>query len=99
VKNKKNADKGVRDEKYGSKMYDDLDQGDNNQWKFCFSRSIFRYQKQLYELLFQDALAEFENQGGVNKVTKYVMDKKVGELLEQILGPANSLKLEEGLKA
>ena len=46
-------------------MYDDLDQADNNQWKFCFSRSVFRYQKQWYESLFEQTLADFDKFGGV----------------------------------
>ena len=25
------------------KMYEDLEEGDNNQWKFCFSRTLFRW--------------------------------------------------------
>lgn len=79
-------------------MYDDLDQADNNQWKFCFSRSVFRYQKQWYESLFEQTLADFDKIGGVGKVQKEDMDVKVGELLENVVGGNTCNQLSSELK-
>ena len=79
-------------------MYMDLEKGDNNQWKFYFSRTVFRFQKQYYEELFEEAQARFDRKGGVNDVDKATMDDEVVKLLATHLGPKTFKKLNQPLK-
>ena len=56
---------------YGNKMYSQLEEEDNNQWKFCFSRTVIRYEKQWFEHLAKDMIAQFEQEfGSVSRVSK-----------------------------
>lgn len=79
-------------------MYENLQNGDNNQWKYVFSRTIHRLQKQFYQMLFKESQDHFESNGGVNYVEKQTMDIEINKLLIKLIGEEAVKKLPKSLQ-
>ena len=65
-------------------MYIQLDEKDNNQWKFYFTRTSFRLQNQYYKEKFARYFPK--NELPV-KVEKETIDSHISQFLEDMLGP------------
>jgi len=60
-----------------------LDEKDNNQWKFYFTRTSFRLQNQFYKEKFGKYFPK--NEMPV-KIEKQVLDSKIQEFLSDLMG-------------
>lgn len=79
-------------------MYKNLKKEDTNQFKFYFSRTIFRYQKQFYEMLFEESKHIIAKKGVIGDIQKATIDIEVSKVLAKLISQEAFETIPEILK-